>query len=172
MDRTPIIFEAGKFGDAVRLNGENQSIYINGGDGGNDPTIISPNPADNGETIENVFDFTYVEGEPETGSMTVSAWFTVDAFDTDWQALVAKGEGNGWRLHRRGADIPNELAFTGGNGDTTKNNVEVTANDGDNLQWHHVVALTDGTLIHDGTEGPIGAVDDPEAMMMNSTRFT
>ena len=124
-----------------------------------------------------MFDFAYVEGEPETGSMTVSAWFTVDAFDTSWQALVAKGEGNGWRLHRRGADAENELAFTGGNGDTTKNNGDPLLppdNTPTNLQdgeWHHVVALTDGTLVHDGTEGPIGAIDDPEAMMMNSTRL-
>ena len=127
-DGSPIPFEAGLFGDAAHLDGSH-SIII-GGD-------------------ENAFDFA---GQ----SMTVSAWFTADAIDLNWQCLVAKGEGNGWRMHRRGGDNPPEMAWTGGIGDTPKNNVAITI--GANPEfWHHVVGVTDSAtseeiLYLDGVE--------------------
>ena len=113
----PIEFEAGKFGDSVYLNGS-QSIEI-GGD-------------------ENVFDFT---GE----SFTVSAWYTAEEISKSWQCLVAKGEGNGWRVHRRGGDQPPEMTFTGGNGDVDRHNVAMTVG-GDPETWHHVAAVTDSSV--------------------------
>ena len=113
----PIEFEAGKFGDSVYLNGS-QSIEI-GGD-------------------ENVFDFT---GE----SFTVSAWYTAEEISKSWQCLVAKGEGNGWRVHRRGGDNPPEMTFTGGNGDVDRHNVAMTVG-GDPETWHHVAAVTDSSV--------------------------
>ena len=113
----PIEFEAGKFGDSVYLNGS-QSIEI-GGD-------------------ENVFDFT---GE----SFTVSAWYTAEEISKSWQCLVAKGEGNGWRVHRRGGDQPPEMTFTGGNGDVARHNVAMTVG-GDPETWHHVAAVTDSSV--------------------------
>ena len=154
----PINFVPGKFGDSIRLNGEKQSIYINGGSGGNDPAIVSPNPDDDGITIEDKFDFFFDENVETSGQFAVSTWFTVDTFDTSWQCLVCKGEGSGWRLHRRGGE--GEMAFTGGTGgDGPANSVIVELNpdgaatEGDNLVWHHVVAQTNGALIHSGEEG-------------------
>ena len=113
-DGGPIEFQTGKFGDAVYLNGS-QSIEI-GGD-------------------ENVFDFT---GE----SFTVSAWYTAEEINKSWQCLVAKGEGNGWRVHRRGGDNPPEMTFTGGNGDVDRHNVAMEVG-GDPETWHHVAGVTD-----------------------------
>lgn len=81
----PIPHTPGKFGNGVLLDGFDQNIIISGD--------------------ENDFDFA-------GGSMTVSAWFRADAFGANWQALVAKGEGGGWRMHRRGGD--QAMAFTGG----------------------------------------------------------
>ena len=116
-DGGPIEFQTGKFGDAVYLNGS-QSIEI-GGD-------------------ENVFDFT---GE----SFTVSAWYTAEEINKSWQCLVAKGEGNGWRVHRRGGDNPPEMAFTGGNGDVDRHNTEIIVG-GDPETWHHVAGVTDSSI--------------------------
>ena len=110
----PIEFQTGKFDGSVYLNGS-QSIEISGD--------------------ENTFDFA---GE----SFTVSAWYTAEAINKSWQCLVAKGEGNGWRVHRRGGDNPPEMTFTGGNGDVDKHNVAMTVG-GDPETWHHVAGVTD-----------------------------
>jgi hypothetical protein len=112
----PIEFQTGKFGDAAYLNGT-QSILISGD--------------------ENVFDFA---GE----SFTVSAWYTAEVIDKSWQCLIAKGEGNGWRVHRRGGDNPPELTFTGGNGDVDRHNVAMTVGE-DPETWHHVAGVTDSS---------------------------
>ncbi|MFL2451663.1 MAG: LamG-like jellyroll fold domain-containing protein [Verrucomicrobiales bacterium] len=112
----PIEFQTGKFGDAAYLNGS-QSILISGD--------------------ENAFDFA---GE----SFTVSAWYTAEVIDKSWQCLIAKGEGNGWRVHRRGGDNPPEMTFTGGNGDVDRHNVAMTVGE-DPETWHHVAGVTDSS---------------------------
>ena len=112
----PIEFQTGKFGDAAYLNGT-QSILISGD--------------------ENAFDFA---GE----SFTVSAWYTAEVIDKSWQCLIAKGEGNGWRVHRRGGDNPPEMTFTGGNGDVDRHNVAMTVGE-DPETWHHVAGVTDSS---------------------------
>lgn len=133
---TPIVFGPGQFGQGIVLDGGNQYVEINGGIDGN---IVSD------------LDFA-------GGSMSVSAWFRVDAFDTTWQALVAKGEQDGWRLHRRGDD--QTMAYTGGQPDTPGGILNV--NDG---QIHHIVATSDngfktvyidGVLDAQGQQDPIG----------------
>ena len=123
-----IPFEVGKFGSAINLDGS-QSVII-GGD-------------------ENAFDFA-------GGSFSVSAWYTAAVIDTSWQCLVAKGEGNGWRVHRRGGDNPPEMTFTGGNGDVDRHNVPIIIG-GDPETWHHVAGVTDSStseeiLYLDGVE--------------------
>ena len=93
--------------------------------------------------------------------MSISAWFRVDAFDTSWQALIAKGEQDGWRLHRNNAAC--DLAFTAGEPDTPASGVCV--NDG---EIHHVVATSDeglkrlwidGEMVAEGQRDPIGIPD-------------
>ncbi len=106
----PIAFEDAMFGQGVRLNGEDQFIEITGG-------------------AEDALDFV---GE----SMSVSAWFTVDAFDTSWQALMAKGEQTSWRVHRRGGE--NTMTFAGGIGEPGAGGPDV--NDG---EFHHIVAISE-----------------------------
>ena len=124
-----IPFEAGKFNNAINLDGT-QNVIITGGD-------------------ESEFDFT-------GGSMTVSAWCTAATIDLGWQCLIAKGEGNGWRMHRRGGDVPEEFAWTGGVGDTPAHGTPIVIG-GDPETWHHVVGVTDGatqieSLYIDGVE--------------------
>lgn len=107
---TPIAFEPAMFGEGIRLNGENQFVEITGG-------------------AVDALDFV---GE----SMSVSAWFTVDAFDTDWQALIAKGEQTAWRVHRRGGEP--RMTFAGGIGEAAAGGPDVT--DGG---FHHIAAISE-----------------------------
>ena len=69
------------------------------------------------------------------GSLSISIWFRVDAWDTNWQCLLSKGEGANYRIARRGNDA-NQLSYAGGSGDISGGAV----NDG---QWHHAVAVSD-----------------------------
>jgi len=128
-DGGEIPFETGKFDDAISLDGA-RNVIITGGD-------------------ESEFDFT-------GGSMSVSVWCTAATISTNWQCLIAKGEGNGWRMHRRGGDDPPEFSWTGGNGDTPAHGTAITVG-GDPETWHHIVGVTDGTtgiesLYVDGVE--------------------
>ncbi len=104
----------GMFGQAIDLDrADAQMVEITGGD-------------------ESEFDFT-------GGDVSISAWFTVDNFDTNWQALVAKGEGGGWRIARRGGDPI--MAYAGGTGDIPGGGVVPDVTGGG---WHHVAAVTEG----------------------------
>ena len=69
--------------------------------------------------------------------ITLCAWVKVNAFDTDWQAIIAKGD-TAWRLSR---DQGNNLHFgcTGLWPEWVRGSVDV--NDG---QWHHVAGVYDG----------------------------
>jgi len=100
-----------------------------------------------------------------TEAITVAGWIKVNAFDVEWQAVVAKGN-SAWRLHRN--SNTNSLAFhcsglsagwgTGGS---------VNVNDG---EWHHVVGVYDGSKIYlyvdgvvDNSEPTSGIIDsNPE----------
>ena len=75
----PIPFVNGKagFGKAIKLNGDDQLVEIIGG---------APD------------DLAFA-----SGSISIAGWFKVDVFDTDWQALIAKGEGSNWRREPSGS---------------------------------------------------------------------
>lgn len=139
----PIPFVAGKagFGQAIDLNGENQFVEITGG---SDDDLEFPG-----------------------GSMSISAWFKVDAFDTDWQALIAKGEGSNWRVARSAAT--SQMSYAGGIGDVTG---FTEVNDGN---WHHLVAITDATGAAFGTalyiDGVLdGTVEGTPVLAQNTSR--
>jgi hypothetical protein len=74
---------------------------------------------------------------------SITAWFRVDTFDKSWQAIVAHGESNDWRIHRNGGNNE-QLAFKGGSAEPTGGSPVSPINDG---EWHHVV----GTVV-DGVE--------------------
>jgi hypothetical protein len=128
MGSEPISFVNGKagFGKAIKLNGEDQYVEITGG-----------------EPDDLAF---------EGGSVSIAGWFKVDAFDTSWQALVAKGEGSNWRVARRGDE--GGIAYAGGLTDTPTGK---SVNDG---AWHHFVAISDSTGANYGTALYIDGVRD------------
>jgi hypothetical protein len=116
----PIPFVDGKagFGKAIKLDGNNQFVEITGGN-------------------ENELEF-------PGGSMSIAGWFKVAAFDTDWQALIAKGEGTSWRVARRGSG--QAVAYAGGVGEGADDAPPV-----DDGAWHHFVAISDATAAAFGT---------------------
>jgi hypothetical protein len=85
-----------------------------------------------------------------TDRITVCAWVKVTAFDTDWQAIVAKGD-TAWRLSR---DQGNNLHFacTGLWPEWVRGSANV--NDG---QWHHVAGTYDGRELRLYVDGKLDA---------------
>ncbi|MGJ8696168.1 MAG: LamG-like jellyroll fold domain-containing protein [Verrucomicrobiaceae bacterium] len=103
-----------------------------------------------GNTYVSVPDSADLRGSSST--ISISTWFRVVTFDTNWQALIAKGENSNWRLARRGST--SEMAYAGGSGDISGGSV----NDG---AWHHILGVSeagietrlyiDGVLIETGS---------------------
>ena len=145
MGADPIEFVTGKagFGKSGKFNGEDQYALITGG-----------------EPDDLAF---------EAGTMSLSVWFKVDEFDKSWQALVAKGEGGNWRIHRRGGE--GGMAYTGGpSGDTP------TGKDIPFGEWHHLVAITDAEATEFGTALYINGeldtqLDAPQLLQANGERM-
>ncbi|MEM7383617.1 MAG: LamG-like jellyroll fold domain-containing protein [Verrucomicrobiota bacterium] len=120
---------------------------------------------------EDIFDF----GAPDNPTgFTVSAWFRVDSFTKGWQALVAKGEQNQWRIHRQGGDT-DRVVGNGGDGDIAREGPDV--NDG---EIHHIVLISepevshriflDGVLIEAGNAPNLE--DNPMPMMIGQNPDT
>ena len=105
-----IAYDSGKFGQGIDLDGVDQFVET---------------PVEN----EEMFDF-----QDGTG-FSISAWFSVNEFTKSWQALIAKGEGNRWRIHRRGGE--SIMTGNGGNGDVPAGTPDI--NDG---ELHHIVPVS------------------------------
>jgi len=102
-------FADGKIGKALNLNGDNQYVTLGG----------------------KSTDYT-----PESGSITISLWFSANEFDKRWQTLIAIGDAgwSDWRIHRH--QLSNNISYSGGA--WVRNNTKI--NDG---KMHHVVAVTE-----------------------------
>ena len=139
-------FADGKLGGALSLDGIGEFVEIN---------------PDN-EPLFDGFD----DDGGQTG-FTISTWFKVNAFEKSWQALVAKGEGNRWRIHRRGGE--SVMTGNGGNADVSAGSTAV-----DDDEWHHLALISipdegvelyvDGEL--EGTSGPPNLEDNDLPMMI------
>ena len=142
---TPIAFADGKagFGKSIKLDGGNQFVEITGGS-------------------EDDLEF-------PGRSMSIAGWFKVDAFDTEWQALIAKGEGSNYRVARRAST--GTIAYAGGVGEGA-DDVPVV----NNGQWHHFVAISDATGAQFGTalyvDGVIHGINTTKpALAANNARL-
>ncbi len=112
-------FAAGKFGQGIDLNGNDQFVNV-----GNDPSLDMS-----------------LAGPAGNGHVSISAWFRVDAFDSDWQALMSKGEGNNYRIARGAGCRNNVMSYAGGAAD-----IPITAGVGPNVNngvLHHLVAISE-----------------------------
>ena len=140
MGTEDIEYGSGKFGDGIDLDGVDQFVQT---------------PLDN----EEMFDF-----QDGTG-FSISAWYKVGEFTKSWQALIAKGEGNRWRVHRRGGET--QLTGNGGNGDVPGGTGDITDD-----AFHHIVLVSDpengevrlysdGELVSTGGAPAIQSNDNP-----------
>ena len=75
-----------------------------------------------------------------SGDLSISAWFKVDNFNHNWQALISNGEGSAYRIARRSSDQPGRMAYAGGVGDIPGEGIGPVVDDGG---WHHVVAISE-----------------------------
>jgi hypothetical protein len=134
----PIAYAAAQFGQGVDLNGINQFVEITGGP----------------------------ESDFAGESMSLSAWFRVDAFTVNWQALIAKGESGNWRTHRR--DNTNGMAFSAGPGNNDTPDSRVNVRDG---KLHHLVAVArDGEGSELWIDGELVASTDNTEIENNNRR--
>jgi hypothetical protein len=85
-----------------------------------------------------------------TDRITVAAWVQVNAFDMDWQTIIAKGD-TAWRLSRSQGDNLH-FACTGMWPEWVHGQTNV--NDG---QWHHVAGVFDGSEIRLYVDGELDA---------------
>ena len=88
--------------------------------------------------------------------ITVSAWIKVNAFDRDWQAIVAKGD-RAWRLQRNAGDRTLEFACSGlvvPGTDWGQIYGTTDVNDG---HWHHVAGVYDEEKIYLYIDGNLDA---------------
>jgi hypothetical protein len=76
-----------------------------------------------------------------TNAITVAAWFKVDTFTKNFQALLCKGN-TAWRIQREGTT--NQLQFACSGLSTNKVVCTTNVNDG---EWHHVVGRFDGSTL-------------------------
>ena len=125
-------FVEGKVGGALSLDGISEHV------------VIEP---DN----EPLYDGFNEDGE-QTG-FTVAAWFKVEAFEKSWQALVAKGEGNRWRVHRRGGE--STITGNGGNADVSAGSIAV-----DDGEWHHFALVSVPDTLSDEEAEALGYEED------------
>ena len=133
-------FTPSKFGQGIDLDGVDQHVNV-----GNSSTL----------------DMDVNGAGAKTGHVSISAWFRVDGFSKDWQALVAKGEGQAFRIARRGGE--QGIAYAGGSGEGP--GLSPNVSDG---VFHHVVAVSehqvstrlwvDGVLVSTG--GPPTIVNE------------
>ncbi len=138
---------AGKIGGAIKLDGDGDFVEL---------------------MPESNFDI--------TRQITVAAWIRVNKFDTQWQAIITKGD-NSWRIHRFNETDGIEFACSG----TSVNDYgsiagKMSVND---RQWHHIVGVYDGAKMYiyvDGkldtardSSGSINSTDDPVYIGENAT---
>jgi serine/threonine protein kinase len=82
------------------------------------------------------------------GSITITAWIKVNAFNKDWQAIVTKGD-SAWRLSSIQNETRIHFAVTNGPpGCYVNGNTLIPTN-----EWHHVCGTYDGTKIRLYTDG-------------------
>jgi len=91
-----------------------------------------------------------------TNQITISAWIKVNAFDRDWQTIVAKGD-RAWRLQRNWGESTLEFACSGlvvPGTDWGQIYGTTDVNDG---HWHHVAGVYDQEKLYLYIDGNLDA---------------
>jgi len=91
-----------------------------------------------------------------TRQITISAWIKVEAFDRDWQTIIAKGD-SAWRLQRNWNNNTLEFAGSGLVIPGTRWGAIFGTADVNDGRWHHVVGTYDGSKICIYVDGQLDA---------------
>ncbi|MBT3201532.1 MAG: PEP-CTERM sorting domain-containing protein [Phycisphaerales bacterium] len=102
-------YVGGKFGQGIDLERDGALDYLTVGGVGNE--------------FDNV-----------AGSVSISLWFTTESLATQWQAIVASGEGSAWRIARN--NNTTGAAYAGGVGDISGGDISTAG-------FHHIVAISE-----------------------------
>ncbi|MHC4694828.1 MAG: LamG domain-containing protein, partial [Planctomycetota bacterium] len=81
-----------------------------------------------------------------TEQITISGWIKANAFDKQWQTIIAKGD-SAWRLHRHRGNNTLQFACSGLAVPGTRWGGIVGTADVNDGQWHHAVGTYDGSQI-------------------------
>lgn len=131
-------YTAGILGQGISLDGTNY--------------ITIPNSPDN-------------DGKSQT--MTISAWCKTSAFTNRYQAIVAQGDSNDWRITR--AEDTNNLSFGGGGPQP----INTTSNDFNDGEWHHVLGVAHkNNAVRFYVDGVLIGSGGTSSLNQNSTRAT
>jgi hypothetical protein len=84
-------------------------------------------------------DTLYGTGTAHTANtLTTSIWVNSAGFDTSWQSVISHGEGEQYRIARRGGS--NFAGYAGGVGEGPEGSQAI------NSGWHHILAISEGGL--------------------------
>jgi hypothetical protein len=114
----------------------------------------TPVPADGAvaASFDGVNDYVAIGTESyfdTTGPITVSCWIKVDVWDTQWQAIVTKGDSS-WRLLRDSWN--NGVTFACSGLSTLRVSSTTAVNDG---KWHHILASYTGSYLAISVDGVV-----------------
>ncbi len=110
-----------------------------------------------------------------TGSLTLEAWFRVDGYASEWQALFYKGNGNYWqRTYTLWVNSAGYLHLS--TGDNNNQTISTTAGSVKLGEWQHVAAVLDRTtgamkLYLDGVEAATGDLRSAPAIASDQPLF-
>ncbi|MCI0334617.1 MAG: LamG domain-containing protein [Planctomycetes bacterium] len=137
-------------------NADDSSPQANDGTYNNGVVLGSAGPypgvGDKAANFDGSDDFVAIANEnlyDLTGPMSVAAWFKVDVFDDNEQAIVTKGN-NAWRLQRAGST--NAVEFYCNSLSTQSVVSSVDVNDG---KWHHAVGIYTGSQLQIYIDGEL-----------------
>ena len=109
------------------------------------------------------------EGGFLDGNMAISVWARADEFTHSWQAIMAHGEGGGYRLHRNGGNSWG--AFTGNSaGDTDP--LGPTVDIGPGTGWHHFVATVSDNVSSLYVDGVLESTENEDGASAPELRGT
>jgi len=91
-----------------------------------------------------------------TQQITISAWIKVNAFDREWQAIVAKGD-RAWRLQRNWGESTLEFACSGLVVPGTNWGQIYGTTDVNDGHWHHVAGVYDEEKLYLYIDGSLDA---------------
>jgi hypothetical protein len=135
-----ISFDTGQFGQAIKQNGGSTAAVQNDG------YVRVPRSAD---TLYGTTDI-----------LTTSLWVQTDGTTGNgWQAIIAHGEANQYRIAWRDGTNPPTVAYAGGSAEGPASPTAIL-----NSSWHHIAAVSEAgvstRLYYDGALVSTGAAPD------------